>query len=97
MSAIATAQLLLADMDWDHMDGGAWFLMGLGMIIFWGLVILGVVWLVRTLTDHNRHQPAESGRVSALELLDRKLAEGEISVDEYRERREILSRSGEGG
>jgi putative membrane protein len=96
MNAIATAQLLLADMDWDHMDGGAWFLMGLGMIIFWGLVILGVVWLVRTLTHHDRRR-TEGGPPSPLELLDRRFAEGDISVDEYRQRREILTKPDGGG
>ena len=90
------AQLILsADADWNHMGGGAWVLMGLGMVLFWALVILGVVWLVRTLTEqpgpgagHPVHQP------SPLEILDRKLAEGAISVEDYGERRRILTGGG---
>ncbi len=91
MNAMATAQLLLADSDWNHMGGGAWVLMGLGMIIFWGLVIFGVVWLVRTLTDHRTTGVGHGAEPSPLEILDRKLAEGAISVEDYQERRRILT------
>ena len=85
------ATAALADVGWDHMGGGAWFLMGLGMIIFWGLVIFGVVWLVRTLTDHRTAGTGAQPEPSALDVLDRKLAEGAISVDDYRERRRLLT------
>lgn len=93
MSVVAPwAQLFLsADSDWDHMGGGAWVFMGLGMIIFWGLVIFGVVWLVRTLTEHRGPTLNRRGEPSALEVLDLKLAEGSISVEDYRERRRILT------
>jgi putative membrane protein len=84
------ALLRLADMGWgSHMgDWGAgwWILMTLGMVVFWGLVILGIVWLVRSLGgDHQGHAGG-----SALEILDRRLASGEISPDDYRERRAHL-------
>lgn len=39
--------LVLADVDWDHMDGGWGVLMLLTMLIFVGLVIAVVVWLAR--------------------------------------------------
>lgn len=95
MIAPASAQLLLAGQE-NHMDWGAggWVLMGLGMVIFWGLVIFGVVWLVRTLAGHDHH-PAAQQAPSALEILDRNLAEGTISVDEYHERRGLLTRPGQ--
>ena len=84
--------LLLADSDWGHMDGGWWVVMAIGMVLFWALVIVGLVWLVRELTGRGG-----SGlrllRQDPLELLDRRLAEGSISSDDYRERREILSGS----
>ena len=85
---------LLADMGWDnHMgDWGAgwWVLMALLMVVFWGLVIFGVVWLVRSLSGDRRRPD----RASALDVLDHRLASGEISPDEYRERRAILSEGG---
>ncbi len=94
MNTIWAMQILFAD--WGHMDGGAWVLMGIVMLLFWGLVIFGLVWLVRTLTDH-RGPFGRSPESSALDLLDRKLADGSISIEDYRERRELLKgRSGDG-
>lgn len=79
-------------MDWD--DG--WWLMMIGMVVFWALVVLGIVWLVREVSGRGGfggHREPD-----ALELLDRRLAEGTISPEDYHERRAILtasSRSGE--
>lgn len=87
----APALLWLADTGWDnHMgDWGAgwWILMALMMVVFWGLVIVGVVWLVRSLADTARRPH----RADALEVLDHRLASGEITPEEYRERRATLS------
>lgn len=91
MVALFTAAALpFAHDGWeDHMDWGAgwWIVMAVGMVIFWGLVIAGIVWLARSLpwrpVGHH-----DGG--SALDLLDRRFAAGEMSVDEYRERRAIL-------
>lgn len=81
-------------MDWDD---GWWLVMMIGMVVFWALVVLGIVWLVREMSGHRglggHRQP------DPLELLDRRLAEGTVSPDDYRERRAILtgsSHSGEG-
>ncbi len=85
--------LVLADEGWgDHMDwgGGWWIVMVVGMVLFWGLAILGAVWLVRELVGRG----GSLGRKpNALELLDRRLAEGTISPEDYRERRKILEGS----
>jgi putative membrane protein len=86
---MALVTLTLGDMGgWgSHMsDWGAgwWILMTFLMVIFWGLVILGIVWLVRSLAgDHH-------GRSSPIEVLDHRLAIGEISAEEYRTRRAVL-------
>ena len=84
-----TTALLLGDMGWGHHMGdwgaGWWILMAFLMVVFWGLVIVGAVWLVRSLVG-DRHG---AGRATALELLERRLANGEISPDEYRERRAV--------
>ena len=89
-----TAALYLASTGWDgHMNdwgGGWWILMGLMMIVFWGLVVAGIVWLVRYLTQGGRRRED-----SAVELLDRRLALGEVSVEEYEERRRALVNSGD--
>ncbi|HEX6586489.1 MAG TPA: SHOCT domain-containing protein [Solirubrobacterales bacterium] len=89
--------LLLADSDWDsHMgDWGAgwWIVMMIGMVVFWGLVILGVVWIVRELGSgsHRGSHHRGGGADDPLAILDRRFAEGEISAKEYEQRRKILS------
>lgn len=88
---MATAIFVLGDMGWgNHMDNwgaGWWILMTVLMVAFWGLVIFGVVWLVRSLVGGN---PSGHGR-NAIELLDHRLASGEISPEEYRQRRAVLT------
>ncbi len=84
------AMLLFGDMGWGHHMGdwgaGWWILMAFLMVVFWGLVIVGVVWLVRSLMG-GQHR---TSRGSALEVLDHRLAAGEIGPEEYRERRATL-------
>jgi putative membrane protein len=82
---------LLADGGWgDHMgwNGGWWIVMAIGMVLFWGLVIFGVVWLVRELSGARGQEKSEPG---ALAILDRRFADGTISTEEYRERRAVLT------
>lgn len=86
---------ILGDTGWgDHMDGGWWVVMAFGMVLFWALAIVGVIWLVRELSGRGGRLGREP---SALELLDRRLADGTISPDDYRERRAILSEPGPPG
>ena len=88
MSIASTA--LLADM-WDtngHRGGGWWVVMMLWMVFFWGAVILGVVWLARGGSFESRHTERKE---SPLETLNRRFAEGAMSVEEYHERRETLT------
>lgn len=89
MSVPALLALPLSDftghMDWN---GGWWILMALGMILFWGLVIAGIVWVVRELGSSHRHSTAAP---DPLALLDHRLADGTITPEEYRERRAILT------
>jgi putative membrane protein len=58
------------------------------MLVFWGLVILGIVLLVRALGGGS-----DAGdRKDPLRLLQRRLAEGDISVEEYERRRALLEK-----
>ena len=74
-------------MDWD---GGWSVVMVVGMVLFWALLIAGIVWVVRDLA---RGRVQERGRAGdeALRILDRRLADGSISADDYRERRAMLA------
>ena len=68
--------------------GGGWF-MPIIMIVFWGLVIWGIVALARGVASpSNSGSPNQAD--SALEILKRRYARGEITKQEYEERKKDL-------
>jgi len=69
------------------LDGGWWVLMAVGMVLFWGLIVAGIVWIVREISSSRQGDQAPADPLSVLDL---RLAKGEISPEEYRERRAIL-------
>ena len=83
------ADLPVADGFDMHGDFGTgwWIVMMLGMILFWGLVPAAIVWVVRELT-HSR--AANAASEIPIAVLDRRLASGEITPEEYRERKALL-------
>lgn len=79
---------VLAQTRWDHMrgwDGGWMWLWGSLMMLTWVVVIAAAVWLVTRSSAGDRNSPAR-----AREILDERLARGEIDLDEYRQRRDAL-------
>ena len=75
--------------DWGW---GAWLVMSMMMVLFWGLVIAGIVVLVRYLAGGRQGGPpaVDRGQASAEELLDERFARGEIDADDYTSRRQAL-------
>lgn len=71
----------------DHMDGGWAFVTGMLMLLVLVAVVLLVIWVVRGTASHTG--AAASGE-SPMDLLDRRLASGDITPEDYRERAEIL-------
>lgn len=74
----------VADVDWGHMGdwgAGSW----LAMIAFWALIAVLLVWAVRDFAA-----PRPERAPSPTDLLERRLAAGEIGVEEYRERRAAI-------
>lgn len=94
MGFVTGIVLPVGDNDWGHhmgdWGGGWWIPMAFLTILFWGLLIAGAIWLVRSQAGGRRR----TGRESALDVLDHRLAAGEISPDEYRERRATLRDDG---
>jgi len=78
-------------MMWPFYHGGFgfWWLMPIGMIIFWGLIIWGIVALVRS--NRHGHHMMTSSSDSALEILKTRYAKGEISKEEYEEKKKTIS------
>ena len=84
MTTLATA--MLADSwGWHHGDVGIgwWIVMMLGMAVFWGAIIVLVVWALRGGLSRGRETPDET--------LRRRLADGSISVEEYERRRTVMA------
>jgi len=76
---------------WWHQDMSTWnwFFMTLSMALFWVLVIGAVVWAIRSSGGVRSEPPPHPPR--ARDALDERFARGEISEDEYRKAREVLS------
>lgn len=86
---MVNAVLLAHDGRFGHMDGwdGGWmWLWGTLMMLTWVAVIAGAVWLA--FRHGPRAAPTPSDR--ARQVLDERLASGEITPEEYRERRELI-------
>ena len=73
---------------WMHGGvGSGWMLvMMIPMVLFWGAIIFGAVWLIRGAINGR----PEEHRETSTEVLERRFAEGAISVEDYRARREVL-------
>lgn len=76
-------------MHWGNYGWG----MGFGwlfMIVFWALVILGVVFIFKLISDRSR--PAEKGE-TALDILKKRYAKGEITKEEFERMKDDLAKS----
>lgn len=75
--------------DWGW---GMGLLGGLGMLLFWGLIIGLVVWLIVTLTRSSQSGASRGAQPdTALETLRRRLAAGEITAQDFDDLRQKLS------
>ncbi len=69
---------------WDHhWYGGPW------MMIFWIVLVIAVAWLLWALFDRSRKGPPEGK--SPIDILNERYAAGEISKEEYEQRKEDLT------
>jgi uncharacterized membrane protein len=88
MTKTAVIAPIIAD-GWSmHGNGSGWWMGGMmiWMVVLWAAVILGVVWLVRAGVEQRPRRDK-----GAIAILDRRLAEGAISIDEYREHTKVLT------
>lgn len=65
-----------------------WFGGGLMMIVFWVLLVVFIVWIVREIGGRNSHSRFDS---NALEILKERYAKGEIDKKEFEEKKKDLS------
>ena len=68
-------------MGWMHM---------IFMIVFWGLVIVALVFLIKWLAGSTRGDIQRSGKPRALDILEERYARGEIDKTEFEEKKKDL-------
>jgi putative membrane protein len=86
----------LAD-TWMH-GGWGWGWMSLMMVmmlLFWGAIIAGIVWLIRGAPWGATPRGQNASKETPAEILERRFAEGEIGEEDYRARRAVLAGRGE--
>jgi putative membrane protein len=89
LMAVSTVAELIPLAHWDG-DGPGWWIVF--PPLFWIAVIVGVVLLVRS---RGGGPPWRGGgRETGIEVLERRYAEGELSLEQYRERRSVLEEKG---
>jgi len=65
--------------------GGGWL-----MIVFWVLILVGLILLIKWLVQMTRGEPDRDRRSSALDILRERYARGEIDQKEYQTRKRDL-------
>jgi putative membrane protein len=97
---LAPAEVWAQERGWEwgwgmHPMSGMWGVWGIGMmlmmLVFWGLVIVGIVFGIRWLVRQDR-QGSPPTTDSALEILRQRYARGEINREEFETRRRDLER-----
>ncbi len=78
----------------DHMGGGWGVVMGVFMVVALVAVVGLVVWLVRSTNAAPAHGRHGDQLETARQVLDRRLAMGELTPDEYQERVALLGGPG---
>ncbi len=75
--------------DGRNMGPWGWVFMAIMMIAFWGGVVTLAVWALRR-PHESEHQPQTPQHGPALRILSERFARGEIDVDEYHHRRDVI-------
>lgn len=71
--------------------GAGWLMMMIFMIIFWILVVIALVYFIRWMIGQKRTGFAQKPEDTALEILKRRYARGDIGKEEFEEKKRDLS------
>lgn len=73
----------------DSWSVDTWLLTGIMMVVFWTVVVSGIIWLVSSTRGRN-HRAAAPHR-EAIRILDQRLARKELTEEEYRRCRDLIT------
>ena len=75
---------------WGPHEGMGWWMVfgGLWMVAFWGIVVGLVVWAVTRMAGGSTRE--DSSRETPIDIAKRRLADGEISYEEFETIRDAL-------
>jgi putative membrane protein len=71
---------------WNHMADYGWGSMGLGMLLFWGLLIAAIAVLADSWLSSRKRGTSRS----ALDILKERYARGEIGREEFEQKKRDL-------
>lgn len=69
--------------DWSGWGWAWWMPMGLMMLLFWGLVIVTLILLVRWLWTQSQQRGGSPTPETPLDVLKKRYARGEITKEEF--------------
>jgi uncharacterized membrane protein len=82
-------------MYWNgHMTTAGWIIAILWTVIILALIAGAIAWLISALTSRSAGALGVTSEGSAREILDRRLAKGELTLEQYRELRDELGGQG---
>ena len=79
--------------DNGHMGAGGWIVMILAVSLFWAALIFAGVTFFRSIDGRGgreRVRTNDPGRRDPVDILDERLARGELEIDEYEARKTAL-------
>ena len=75
------------------MDGWGWMWGAVMMVLFWAGVVAVIVWIVRAPRGRASQGPDGSADPDARTILENRFALGEISEEEFEQRKKVLASS----
>ena len=78
---------------WYWQEGMGWWMMfgGIWMLLFWGVLIVLIVWGIKKLTERGGSGSGTSEKRSPLDIAKERYASGEISREEFEQLKKDLS------
>lgn len=70
----------------DWMGGGMWFTW-----IFWLIVLVLIVWFIANQLNKNKQDSQTPGQESAMDILKKRYAKGEITKEQFEQMKRDLS------